>query len=112
MAELVTDRFNTETAVVNGTTYSAYTYTTFNVDIQAEVTPSEIDYNDNAVLKLTLQADEAEQIEAVEAYADLSELGQSSSFAIDTELMEGTIALKEGVPAGIKTIPVSKGSVW
>ena len=31
----------------------------FNVDIQAEVTPSEIDYNDNAVLKLTLQADEA-----------------------------------------------------
>ena len=105
--ELVTDRFNTETAVVNGTTYSAYTYTTFNVDIQAEVTPSEIDYNDNAVLKLTLQADEAEQIEAVEAYADLSELGQSSSFAIDTELMEGTIALKEGVPAGIKNIPVN-----
>lgn len=105
--ELVTDRFNTETAVVNGTTYSAYTYTTFNVDIQAEVTPSEIDYNDNAVLKLTLQADEAEQIEAVEAYADLSELGQSSSFAIDTELMEGTIALKEGVTAGIKNIPVT-----
>ena len=105
--ELVTDRFNTETAVVNGTTYSAYTYTTFNVDIQAEVTPSEIDYNDNAVLKLTLQADEAEQIEAVEAYVDLSELGQSSSFAIDTELMEGTIALKEGVPAGIKNIPVN-----
>lgn len=105
--ELVTDRFNTETTVVNGTSYSAYTYTTFNVDIQAEVTPSEIDYNDNAVLKLTLQADEAEQIEAVEAYADLSELGQSSSFAIDTELMEGTIALKEGVPAGIKNIPVN-----
>ena len=105
--ELVTDRFNTETAVVNGTTYSAYTYTTFNVDIQAEVTPSEIDYNDNAVLKLTLQADEAEQIEAVEAYADLSELGQSSSFAIDTELMEGTIALKEGVSTGVKNIPVT-----
>ena len=103
----MTDRFNTETTVVNGTSYSAYTYTTFNVDIQAEVTPSEIDYNDNAVLKLTLQADEAEQIEAVEAYADLSELGQSSSFAIDTELMEGTIALKEGVPAGIKNIPVN-----
>lgn len=58
-------------------------------------------------MKLTLQADEAEQIEAVEAYADLSELGQSSSFAIDTELMEGTIALKEGVPAGIKNIPVN-----
>ena len=105
--ELVTDRFNTETAVVNGTTYSAYTYTTFNVDIQAEVTPSEIDYNDNAVLKLTLQADETEQIEAVEAYADLSELGQSSSFAIDTELMEGTIALKEGVSTGVKNIPVT-----
>lgn len=104
---LVTDRFNTETAVVNDTTYSAYTYTAFDADVQAEVIPSEIDYNDNAVLKLTLQSDETQQIEAVEAYADLSELGQSSSFAIDTELMEGTIALKEGVSTGVKNIPVT-----
>ena len=105
--ELVTDRFNTETVVVNDITYSAYTYTAFDAQLQAEVNPSEIDYNDNAVLKLTLQADETQQVKLVEAYADLSELGLGNSFAIDTELMEGTIAVKQGVSEGVKNIPVT-----
>lgn len=104
---LLTDRFNTETTVVNDITYSSYTYDVYEAELSAQIIPSEIDYNDNAVLKLTLEAGEDSVLKPAEAYADLSALGLSSSFAIDTELMEGTIAVKEGTSAGVKDIPVT-----
>ena len=133
---LVKDRFNEETVEVEGEEYSSYKYVTFDAELTANVTPESINYNDNAVLKLTIDSqaenvnettqpeesaitDETEattetditnelnKIEVVEAYADLSELGQSSKFAIDPALMEATIAVNENVGTGKKNIPVT-----
>lgn len=130
---IVTDKFNDETTEVDGKTYSLYKYVTFDAELTANVTPESIDYNDNAVLKLvisnntvekdnteetvevtgteeTTETDETKElnkIEVVEAYADLSELGQSSKFAIDPALMEATIAVNENIGTGDKNIPVT-----
>lgn len=130
------DKFNNETTEVDGKTYSAYKYVTFDAELTANVTPESIDYNDNAVLKLTIdnntvkkddtvkteetnevteteetteadKTNELNKIEVVEAYADLSELGQSSKFAIDPALMEATIAVNENIGTGEKNIPVT-----
>lgn len=103
---LVTDRFNNETVDIDGVTYSSYKYIAFAAELTAEVTPKAIDYNDNAVLKLTLGSD-TDEIKVVEAYADLSALGQSSHFVIDAELMEATIAVHENTAKGKKDIPVT-----
>lgn len=103
---LVLDRFNEETVEMEGVTYSAYQYVAFDAELTASVSLETMDYNDNAVLKLTLGTD-TDEIEVVEAYADLSALGQSSKFVIDSALMEGTIAVHENIPAGKKEIPVT-----
>lgn len=102
---LILDKFNDKTVDINGVTYSAYKYVAFDAELTASVSTEAIDYNDNAVLKLTLGND-TNEIEIVEAYADLSALGQSSKFAIDPALMEATIAVNENVATGKKDIPV------
>ena len=108
--ELLTDRFQQETMTVGDVTYSAYEYIAFEAQLKAVVTPDTFDYNDNAVLKLSLEnadAEEGADIQAAEAYADLSALGLSSHFEIDTALMEGTIAVQENIASGKKEIPVT-----
>ncbi len=103
---LVIDKFNDATVEVEGVTYSTYKYVAFDAELTASVSLETMDYNDNAVLKLALGND-TDEIEVVEAYADLSALGQSSKFAIDPALMEGTIAVNENIATGKKEIPVT-----
>lgn len=106
--ELLTDKYNESTKDVAGVTYSAYEYVVFEAELKTQVSPDTIDYNDNAVLTLSLESEELEKkVQIVEAYADLSELGMSSKFVIDPELMAGTIAVKETITAGEKQIPVT-----
>lgn len=104
---LVTDKYNEETIEVEGKTYSKFTYEAYEAELTATVSPEVMDYNDNSVIKLSLGTGEETSIKVVEAYADLSELGMSSNFVIDTELMAGTIAAKETVSTGEKKIPVT-----
>ena len=103
---LVLDKFNTQTGDLNGVTYSVYEYVAFDADLSATVSPSAIDYNQNAVLTLNI-GNEDNTLEIVEAYADLSALGQSSQFAIDPALMEATIAVDQRIPIGEKEISVT-----
>ena len=105
---VLTDKYNEATTEVEGVTYSAYEYVVFEAELKTQVSPATMDYNDNAVLTLELDSEETEKkIQVVEAYADLSELGLSSKFVIDSELMAGTIAVKETIAAGEKKIPVT-----
>lgn len=104
--ELAIDKYNQETKVVNGITYSKYIYEAFAAELSATVNPSVIDYNDNAVITISLGDETDTRIEVTEAYADLSQLGMSDRYIIDTELMSGTIAVKEGTTVGEKEIPI------
>lgn len=104
---LVLDKFNEDTKEVDGITYSKYNYIKLDATLSATVTPAKIDYNDNAVLKVSFGEDVNEDVQIVSITADLSELGLSKKYAIDPELMEGTIAVVEGTKAGEKNIPIT-----
>lgn len=105
--ELIIDKYNQETTQVNGTTYSKYLYEEFEAELSAKIEPNVIDYNDNAVITISIGNEADAKIEITEAYADLSQLGMSDRYIIDTELMKGTIAVKEGTDVGEKEIPVT-----
>lgn len=74
------------------------------VNITAEVNPRAVTSNENAVL--TVKAVAAEEVSYKEAYLDLTALGGPAKVKFDTELMQQTIAVKDEVPAGIKSIPI------
>ena len=108
--EYVIDAYNTEKVTKNNIEYSLCKYEKFDVEVEAKVYNDSMDYNDNNVLSVSFKAKDGTEIEGMEAksaIADLSELGGSSKTAIDTALMELTIAVREGTAAGEKTIPVT-----
>ena len=86
-----------------------------NVALEASLSQSVMDYNDNNVLSVKINAKDGEGLEASEIAAitaDLSELGLSRGFAIDPKLMEGTISCLNTVAAGEKTIPVTVKDIY
>lgn len=89
---------------------SVVIYKVTNVDIQSEVNPQAISYNENAVLSLSWSG--ISESESASAYANLSSLGGNSKVKIDTELKALTIAVKDSVSAGNKSIPVTVVDVY
>ncbi|GGH12020.1 alpha-amylase family glycosyl hydrolase [Paenibacillus segetis] len=89
---------------------SVITYKRTNVSIQSEVKPSAISYNENAVLGISLSGIAEDEIRQI--YANLSSLGGKSEVKIDIELKALTIAVKDSVSAGIKSIPVTVIDVY
>lgn len=86
-----------------------------NVALEASLSQSVMDYNDNNVLSVKINAKDGEGLEASEIAAitaDLSELGLNREFAIDPTLMEGTISCLNTVAAGEKTIPVTVKDIY
>ena len=86
-----------------------------NVALEASLSQSVMDYNDNNVLSVKINAKDGEGLEASEIAAitaDLSDLGLSRGFAIDPTLMEGTISCLNTVAAGEKTIPVTVKDIY
>lgn len=86
-----------------------------NAALEASLSQSVMDYNDNNVLSVKINAKDGEGLEASEIAAitaDLSELGLSRGFAIDPTLMEGTISCLNTVAAGEKTIPVTVKDIY
>ena len=74
-----------------------------------------MDYNDNNVLSVELTAKDGEGLETSEIAAitaDLSELGLGKEFAIEPQLMEGTISCLNTVAAGVKNIPVTVKDIY
>lgn len=99
----VTDAYNKNSTVYNGKNYSYLDYTA--PYVKAEVSHGSISYNENTVIKIVSNTLTSSDIKSI--YADLSSVGGSPGFAIDKELMEGTIAVPDTVGVGIKNIPVT-----
>ena len=85
------------------------------MSVEASLSQYAMDYNDNNVLSVKLTAKDGEGLETSEIAtitADLSELGLGKEFAIEPELMEGTISCLNTVAAGVKNIPVTVKDIY
>ncbi|WHX41325.1 pullulanase [Mesobacillus sp. AQ2] len=85
---------------------SEITYANADLTVSGSVNPAEIDYSQNAVLKVDVEG-LTDGVEISKITADVSELGGSKTLAIDPSLMEVTIAVDDNITAGAKTIPVT-----
>lgn len=110
------DAFNDVTANdSNGKECSVCHFKKANVSVATSLSQYAMDYNDNNVLSVKLTAKDGEGLETSEIAAitaDLSELGLGKEFAIEPELMEGTISCLNTVAAGEKTIPVTVKDIY
>ncbi|MFC4557681.1 pullulanase [Virgibacillus kekensis] len=75
------------------------------INVSGNVTPSAIDYNQNAVLSLDIG--NATDAEIRKIYADTSALGGPEQLEVDPKLKKVTLSVKHDVPAGIKEIPIT-----
>ena len=94
----VTDPYNT----VNGR--SLLVYESVRLDVSLSVTPGTIDPKRNALLKVEIAGD---PVGIQEVRADLGELGGRKDFPIDPGLMAASIAVRDDVEPGEKTIRVT-----
>lgn len=110
------DAFNDVTANdSNGKECSVCHFKKANVSVEASLSQYAMDYNDNNVLSVKLTAKDGEGLETSEIAAitaDLSGLGLGKEFAIEPELMEGTISCLNTVAAGVKNIPVTVKDIY
>lgn len=110
------DAFNDVTANdSNGKECSVCHFKKANVSVETSLSQYAMDYNDNNVLSVKLTAKDGEGLETSEIAAitaNLSELGLGKEFAIDPELMEGTISCLNTVAAGVKNIPVTVKDIY
>lgn len=109
------DTFNSEKADYSGKECSVCHFKKANVSVTASLSQYAMDYNDNNVLSVELTAKDGEGLETSEIAAitaDLSELGLGKEFAIEPELMEGTISCLNTVAAGVKNIPVTVKDIY
>ena len=109
------DAFNSEKADYSEKECSVCHFKKANVSVEASLSQYAMDYNDNNVLSVKLTAKDGEGLETSEIAAitaDLSELGLGKEFAIEPELMEGTISCLNTVAAGVKNIPVTVKDIY
>lgn len=110
------DAFNDVTANdSNGKECSVCHFKKANMSVAASLSQYAMDYNDNNVLSVELTAKDGEGLETSEIAAitaNLSELGLGKEFAIEPELMEGTISCLNTVAAGVKNIPVTVKDIY
>lgn len=109
------DAFNSEKADHSGKECSVCHFKKANVSVEASLSQYAMDYNDNNVLSVKLTAKDGEGLETSEIVAitaDLSGLGLGKEFAIEPELMEGTISCLNTVAAGVKNIPVTVKDIY
>ena len=106
----VTDSFNTEKETVNGQEYSVFEYYRFDASVAGAFSQSTMDYADNNVLKVNVTAGQSaggSTLKAADVSVDLTAVGGPAQFKIKPELMEGTIAVKEGTAAGTYALPIT-----
>lgn len=109
------DVFNSEKVSYEGKECSVCHFKKADASVSAVLSQPSMDYNDNNVLSVSLNAADGEALssdEIASVTADLSELGLSKNFVIDTTLMEGTISCLNTVSAGTKTIPVTVKDIY
>lgn len=104
----VLDKFNTNQEEKDGKTYSYVEYYKLNASVKAEVMNASFNYNENNVVKFTVdQAETDEQkLEVAAASIDVSSLGGSHALSMVPDLQAVTISVTEDTSLGTKTLPI------
>lgn len=105
----VSDPYN-----LNADGKSVIDLSSMDLTVEAEVTPNSITYNENAVLTLDVtNAGHNVTREAIRnMYVDLTVLGGNKQTKIDPELGAITIAVRDNVSTGSKTLPITVVDVY
>lgn len=122
-ATYVTDDFNDKKETIDEKEYSVLNYDMIDAEMEAALQNDTMDYNDNNVLSIKVNAKDSEgkPIEGTEeeelnvvkkATVDLRALGGSKEAEIDPELLAITIAVKQGTAAGEKTLPITIEDIY
>lgn len=92
--EYILDKYNDKQEQKGGNDYSYIEYYKLNATIQAEVMNASFNYNENNVVKFTVNQDEndTKKMEVASASIDVSSLGGSSTLAIVPDLQAVTIS--------------------
>lgn len=104
------DLFNANKEAGDNPGYSIFEYYKFNATVSGTMSGKTMDYGDNNVLTVSVNADKINGDTAFKASAvtaDLTALGGKKDFKLDPALMEGSIAVKEGIQAGTYELPVT-----
>ena len=105
--EYILDKYNDKQEQKGGNDYSYIEYYKLNASIQAEVMNASFNYNENNVVKFTVNQDENEKkLEVASASIDVSSLGGSSALAIVPDLQAVTISATTDTTLGKKTLPI------
>lgn len=105
--EYILDKYNDKQEQKGGKDYSYIEYYKLNATIQAEVMNASFNYNENNVVKFTVNQDENEKkLEVASASIDVSSLGGSSALAIVPDLQAVTISATTDTTLGKKTLPI------
>lgn len=103
----ILDKYNDKKEKKDGNDYSYIEYYKLNASIQAEVMNASFNYNENNVVKFTVNQDENEKkLEVASASIDVSSLGGSSALAIVPDLQAVTISATTDTTLGKKTLPI------
>lgn len=92
--EYILDKYNDKQEQKAGNDYSYIEYYKLNASIQAEVMNASFNYNENNVVKFTVNQDknDTKKLEVASASIDVSSLGGSSALAIVPDLQAVTIS--------------------
>lgn len=106
--EYILDKYNDKQEQKEGNDYSYIEYYKLNATIQAEVMNASFNYNENNVVKFTVNQDENEtkKMEVASASIDVSSLGGSSTLAIVPDLQAVTISATTDTSLGKKKLPI------
>ena len=106
--EYILDKYNDKQEQKAGNDYSYIEYYKLNASIQAEVMNASFNYNENNVVKFTVNQDEndTKKLEVASASIDVSSLGGSSALAIVPDLQAVTISATTDTTLGKKTLPI------
>ena len=104
----ILDKYNDKQEQKEGNDYSYIEYYKLNATIQAEVMNASFNYNENNVVKFTVNQDEndTKKMEVASASIDVSSLGGSSTLAIVPDLQAVTISATTDTSLGKKTLPI------
>ena len=106
--EYILDKYNDKQEQKEGNDYSYIEYYKLNATIQAEVMNASFNYNENNVVKFTVNQDEndTKKMEVASASIDISSLGGSSTLAFVPDLQAVTISATTDTSLGKKTLPI------
>lgn len=107
--EYVLDKYNANQEEKDSIIYSYVDYYKLNATISAEVMNASFNYNENNVVKFTVNqaSTDEKKLEVATAFIDVSSLGGSSKLAIVPDLQAVTISVTMDTPLGTKTLPIT-----